>query len=310
MDKPSISLGITVYANPDRLARLLHNLEWSGIPASLKIRVFEDPHDDVSSTRYRELCRQHNVSYYRMPSWGCMHKIGQFAVMNSPEDWFIYMPDDILVTKGYLQNIIDIISKYKDSSAGLFQVPYWNAHEYTPGWPGGNYKYLWQCSPESMLNFLASVPENDYWSKTKPRPYINVNGVGFVLRRQLWGEVGGFSPETWSLDEDISVRCWMYSRYNIFTMPGAPCIHLFGGTSQDGTQPKHQFHTMESWIKAWGADKTGIGSLCYDAQKTLGKFTHDIDTLPMREKAYFFDEANTDRINAVMAATKSFRDSR
>lgn len=307
VDNPTVSMGITVYGNPGRLARLLTNLRWSGFPPQVNIRVFEDPYckgspaeRDAITSAYEDVCREHKLSFYRAPSWGCMHKIGQWAVMNSPEDWFIYMPDDVLVTPGFVDSIVENIYKYNDSSAGLFQVPYWNAHEYPGGFPSGKKDYLWNCGYDEMKDFLTKVPCNKHWDhEGVPRPYINVNGVGFVLRRRLWEMVGGFSPDTWSLDEDISARCWMFSPYNIFTLPGPTSIHLFAGTTADGTQPHHQYHTMDSWIKSWGMNKGGTGKLCYAAGKVIGKFTHTIDTMPLRPCGYFHDANNESEINAV-----------
>jgi hypothetical protein len=314
MSQPTIAIGIHVYANPDRFDRLMQNILWSGVPADIKIRVFEDPKltdtNQEISKRYQKLCEKYNVSYYRAPSWGCIHGIVQFAVMNSPEDWFIYVPDDVLFTKGHFQGVVDHIYKYNHTCAGMFQTPYWNAHEYKPGWPSSDYKYLWTIPIEKANKFLETVPENPHWSHEDKMPYlyINVNGAGFALRRKVWEEVGGFSPKTWCFDEDIAVRCLMYSRYHIFAIAGKPSIHLFAGSTLDGTQPQHQFSTLESWIKAWGMDKTAICKLSDLAQMPPeGRRPNDINDLPMRKCGLFFDKDKENIVNEALAATGTVR---
>jgi hypothetical protein len=141
-----------------------------------------------------------------------------------------------------------------------------------------------------------------------PYLYINVNGAGFALRRKVWEEVGGFSPKTWCFDEDIAVRCLMYSRYHIFAIAGKPSIHLFAGSTLDGTQPQHQFSTLESWIKAWGMDKTAICKLSDLAQMPPeGRRPNDINDLPMRKCGLFFDKDKENIVNEALAATGTVR---
>lgn len=270
LDFPSISCGITVYGNPPRLRHLLSNLRWSGIPEEITFRVFEDPKDRETSLEYEKICEEYKVPYYRAPSWGCMHRIGQFAVLNSPEDWFIYLPDDVLLTKGHLANIVQSIYDYHFTSVGAFQTPYWNADELVEKYQivGPKDKNeLWRVTGFSVLN---GYPENPYWSKCAPRIYVNLNGAGFILRRKAWELVGGFSPDTWCLDEDIACRIWYYTGYNIFTLPGPPLIHYFGATSADGTQPDHKFWTGEAWEKAWGMDKKETHRLIRLAMEDAG----------------------------------------
>jgi hypothetical protein len=256
---PTVTIGITVFHNPMRLRKLLQVLDHQGqldAFGAVPVRVFQDPWDKYpeDDKMYARICRDANVEYHRLPHWSCMQGSIQFAVEHSPEDWFIYLPDDVLPAKGALDSAIKWCSTYDPAPVGAFQIPYWNADE-LPSPPWQHKDEMWTMD----ISWLAKVPRNPHWDGTakpntggRPYPYVNLNGAGFALRRSTWKAVGGFSPLTWCLDEDMGAKIWLRTPQIIVTAPGPCFVHYMGGSND---HPPHEFWTKKAWLAAGWPEK-------------------------------------------------------
>lgn len=252
---PSVAIAITVFRDASRLDTLLNNMRWSGWP-DIPTYVFEDPFEADRkgvSNDFAAVCDKYNVPLSTAPFWGCMHGIIQFAMENTKEDWIIYIPDDVLFTRGGLWNEYMGVLAYGREFIGGIQAPYWNADELvTMG-----------IIPHKKVMYEGWVPDgvgqNPHWNWFGvPRKYINLNGAGFSLNRELWRGMGGWSRHTWRLDEYAGYKAWQLGMACI-TLPGPPRVHYFGGATH--LMPEHEdYSSVENWKKATGGTPTETGN--------------------------------------------------
>lgn len=252
-----VAIGITTYRNPARLRKLLRNIEWAGRP-DLFVYVVEDrsPHDDSEemTKSYREVIREFPwINYFTTTlEWGCMQGSIEYLMKISQAEWMIYVPDDVAFTKGGLWNEYAGILTYGREWMGGIQAPYWNATDLT-----SEREEIWDAE------FLKRVPQNQHWNANGlPRKYVNLNGAGFSLNRELWKEMGGFPSVTWRLDEYAGYMAWKLG-FAVVTLPGQPRVHYFGGATPLMPQNAPGFHTVEAWKEATGGTPEETGAETY-----------------------------------------------
>jgi hypothetical protein len=244
----SVAIVITVFRNPERLSGLLDNMKWAGLP-DIPVYVFEDPspgedRDEVYD-QYQAVCDLHQVTHFTMLNWGCMQGIIDHAFRHTTEDWLIYVPDDIRFTRGGLWNEYAGVLTYGRDWVGGIQAPYWNATDLVSMGAIPGREAMWHNEA------LEGIPQNPHWNGFHvPRKYINLNGAGFSLSRDLYNRMGGFPQCTWRLDEWAGYQCWQQGKACI-TLPGPARVHYFGGAT-----PKlpgaTNYHTVAAWQQATG----------------------------------------------------------
>lgn len=238
--RSQVGIVITTFRSPARLSALLANMQWAGVPHGVPIRVFEDPSpfDDADEVhgRYKRICAEHGLDYYRAPYWCCMHGIIDYAFSLTTEDWVIYVPDDIRFTEGGLVNEYNGILAYGADFVGGIQAPYWNEHDLVAA----------GVSPMD----LSKIPRNPHWEGS-PRAYINLNGAGFAMSRKLYRIMHGWPAATWRLDEWAGWQAWKNGMV-ILTLPGPPRVHAFGGSTHLMPPKAAHFADEDAWAKATG----------------------------------------------------------
>lgn len=255
----NVAIAITVYNNPARLAALLDNMRWAGIP-DIPLYILEDPckRGQDTSNDYKAICLEKigdlDYIFQTAPEWGCMQGIIDFALRATTEDWIIYVPDDVLFTRGGLWNEYAGVLTYGRDFVGCIQAPYWNAHDLVAMKVMPHREAMYQgWMPDK-------IPRNPHWDgEDLPRKYININGAGFSISRRLYDAMGGWPKCTWRLDEWAGYQAWKQGMCCI-TMPGPPRIHYFGGATPD-MPAGLGFHTVEAWQMATGGltpEQTGI----------------------------------------------------
>lgn len=271
------AIAITTFKNHLRLNGLLENMRWSGLP-DIPVYVFEDPTptDERAkvSDRMAAVCDTFSVPLHTAPKWGCMQGIIQFALANTKEDWIIYVPDDVLFTRGALWNMYAAVLTYGREFVGGLQTPYWNADELAD----------LGLMPHKDCMYAGwmprDIPQNKHWNAAGvPRIYVNLNGAGFAINRKLWKVMGGWPAQTWRLDEYAGYKAWMHGMVCL-TVPGPPAVHYFGGATPEMPAEKPDFSSEAAWVEATGLTPQQSGEVCREKMRKI----------PAREGDATFDE--------------------
>lgn len=236
----SVAVNIHVYRKPKVLGYLLDNIKWSGWP-DVPIRVFEDPspfEDRRNITEaYQEICNEWKVPFETANEWGHMRGVSEFAMKRTSEDWIIWVPDDVIFTRGGLWNEVAGVLTFGKPFIGGIQMPYWNSQDLSANGllpvdpkPNGD---QWPFKSLMLKGWKPeNVPRNPYWDAYGlPRCYANFNGAGFAINRILWKRMGGYHPVTSRLDEYAGFKAWQLGM-PVITLPGPPRIHYFGGSAE------------------------------------------------------------------------------
>ena len=288
----TVSIALLTYAHPEWLRDCLESMDRWGRP-QVPIRVFQDaPPSPEVAVEYRALCQEYGLPLTTLHTWGCIHGNAQQALMHSPEEWVLIVADDNLFTPGCLQNMLRWIEKAHETSAGLLQVPIWHAVE-------APFDFQACLRDKSRL---AEVGPNPHWRGEEPLQYIAVHGSGFAVRRNLWLEVGGFTPSTWCWDEDLSAKTWFFTGYRIFQVPGPGTLHGRPGEVGCRPQPYHDYGHAVGWERGWRIGREECGKLMRLAMEESGD-----DGLPLSQagprRPYF---AGQDAFPLVPSATPRF----
>lgn len=267
-----IAVVIPSYKGVSRLTALLTSIADYDPTAfnEAEFHVFEDPcgHKGVSDS-YDQVGRIFPIEVHHLKKWSNMHGAAQAAFEQVEADWIIYLGDDVLVTPGALSNMIFFLRENVLQSIALVQFPYWNVHDLSSDQTereyGGPALLTSKYDMYSIgLEWLTDVPRHKHWDgEGFARAYVNVNGVGFAARKDVWEAVGGFCLETWCLDESISVRVWLRSPRGIVCLPGPPLVHFFAGASLS-SPPKHDLNTEAAWVRGMKMSKQEAGRLSYE----------------------------------------------
>lgn len=273
---PTIEFVVPSYNGVWRCNRLLDSVAFYDPQAfDYKWTIYEDPcRVPGVDTGYDFLTRKYAVQVEHIPTWSNMHGAARYALERSSCDWVVYLGDDVLVTPYALSDLIRLL-RCDPRTVGLVQIAYWNAHDLSAGGYDGKgarehggvelFKTKDDMYSLPIESWIHRVPRNSHWDgEGYPRPYVNVNGVGFAIHRETYESVGGFAEGTWCLDESISVRTWLDSPRGVVCCPGAPVVHYFGGAAVTNP-PAHDLYTNEAFEKSMGMTKEEAGVRCYAA---------------------------------------------
>lgn len=256
----SVGMVINTFRNPARLAGLLDNMAWAGIP-DIPLYVFEDmtPGQEGNEIHLQYLNvlndKMHllpkGYQFNRTKQWSCMQGLIDFSFQQTHEDWIIYIPDDVMFTRGGLWNEYAGILVYGREFVGGIQAPFWNAQDLVQM---GVF-----TSKEDTYKHHDYLPQNPHWnSPGVPRKYINLNGAGFSMSRKLYETMGGWPHCTWRLDEYAGYKAWTNGMVCI-TLPGPPRIHYFGGATPLMPEPHPDYSSVENWVRATGKTPSEAG---------------------------------------------------
>lgn len=270
----SIQLAITTFGNPERLTKLFTAFDMVNWPPC-EVYVVEDPSNEVVHDGYVDLSRRYGVPLITMPEWGCMQGSAEAALEHATADWVVYWPDDALPTVGCVDNLIQwatvfSLPEHSGWKVGAFQTPYWNYQTDDGLYPGRHR----DTALNSDQRWLLGVPHNPHWYG--PAYYVNVNGAGFVVRREAWKAAGGFPTKTWCLDEHLSCKLWLATDYSIVTIPGPPAVHVGGMATPDMHRLGHahlRCATNDGWLDEWCESKDSLGEKCRMRMKVEAKRT-------------------------------------
>lgn len=247
-EPPSLCAAITCFAEPFRSRALLEEIEAQGGPGEFRLEAFEDPSAKATSAEFKTLFDSHGVPLKTRGEWGCMQGVADFAFQEVEADWILYLPDDVLPTPGYFEWVARWMRTLPPEVGGL-QTPYVNFCDLFPEKPN-NAMYA------PNRSWLREVKWNPHWYG--PCMYLNMNGAGFAIRKDVYRKVGPLDLRTWCLDEWLSWKLMTETEYVVMCVPGPPTVHQGGASTiaQHALGLAHKRHsTIDGWMDAIGKPK-------------------------------------------------------
>lgn len=119
--RPRVAVSILSYDRPTTLAMLLEDVRRDGSDFNLAIRVFDDASREPSVIR--RICRKHGaqlaVAHRHLGKerhWRFVNEELQ-ALKDETADWFVFLPDDVYLTKGFFDEAFRIWGQITDPVA-------------------------------------------------------------------------------------------------------------------------------------------------------------------------------------------------
>ncbi len=150
-------------------------------------------------------------------------KANNIGVKNARGEYIVFLNNDAIVSKGWLQALLDVMS---DNSIGV-----------------SGSKLLFYDFPEKINSAGANIVFNgggyDIGFMEEDRGQYNITtergavcAASMMLRRDEFLRLGGFDDSYFMYFEDIDL-CWRYwlSGYRVVYVPDSVVYHRFGGTT-------------------------------------------------------------------------------
>ena len=205
------SLVIITYNSAEYIPRLFDSIRRQTIFDDLEVLVL----DNLSSDNSAELCRQHSANWPRpaivLPqgknhgfavatNFGVAHANGKYICSMNADTW---MEPDCLEQ---LLNAIEI----SGSVAGCTTQASLNSDEIVPSAPMG-----------FDIFGRPTWSESDHIGECEKQgwhPFFMVAGAAFVVRRDVWDQIGGFDHEhfMYAEDDDISWKLWLAGYQSVY----------------------------------------------------------------------------------------------
>jgi len=245
----TFSIAIPSFEGSHRVDALLLSIDrfskWDGEivvceDKSPRPQPIEDPYRIVIA-KWKQ--RFPGLRLVKLKEWGNMQGASQKAVEQCSGDIIIYLSDDTIIS----QNTLEYITYFWTHNdierlhCGLQRIAVRNA-----------------CDIPGLREQFYSIPllawHDNSFTPDVERPHIcpGVHGSGFVVRKDVFKEVGGFNPNFLMLDEDLSVRVMTKTDQVSYALPNPALLH-YGAAAQAGSHGVvDTVNHYEECEKAWG----------------------------------------------------------
>ncbi|HEX6335104.1 MAG TPA: glycosyltransferase family 2 protein [Flavisolibacter sp.] len=160
------------------------------------------------------------------------------ALRSVQADYYALLNSDVEVTAGWLEPIIDLLEQDKRNAACQPKIRSFNRpdHFEYAGAAGG-----WIDAfgyPFSRGRIFDTV-EKDSGSYDEPRQIFWASGAAFVVKSNVYHELGGFDNFFFAHQEEIDL-CWrmQLEGYRVFCQPRSIVYHVGGGMLPQGNARK------------------------------------------------------------------------
>tara|TARA_Y100001968_G_C19395054_1_gene737785 strand:- start:153 stop:1229 length:1077 start_codon:yes stop_codon:yes gene_type:complete len=244
MEKINKKIGIFIlnYNGLKWIKKNLHNIILNSPQATITI-IDNNSHD--SSIEYvKSTFPSVNIVEHRK-NYGFAKGYNKVLLKNVDLDYFVIMNNDIMVTKNWINPILDLITK---QNIGIVQPKIMNSQqrEYFDyaGGAGGFIDILGIpfCKGRIMNNM-----EKDSGQYQKNTNIFWASGCCFMIDRFLFQDLNGFDEDFFMHQEEIDL-CWRAQSLNkeIYYCAESTIYHHGGGTLQVNNPTKHYYNHRNS----------------------------------------------------------------
>jgi len=239
-----------------RVASLLASIAKNTLIEIPRIVVCDDGSDNTGAQQLVRLAaQQYGAEYFVADCWGGVSANYNQGVRRCGTKWVICLSDDTIVTRNWLLPMIRFLK--------------WNSHLDIgqAGWPC---VFGYQLVAANILlskedfyfTALDDLDPLDVYPLNEDRmtfaPFLrgNCTGPAFVVRRDIWEQMGGFPEDLYQPDEFYAWWVWTHTDGVCVQVPAPPILH-YGGASSWGFHAEEELSPYKTCNAAW-EKRTGV----------------------------------------------------
>lgn len=153
-------------------------------------------------------------------------------------DYYLLLNSDIEVTEGWLERLTEFMESHPECGACAPKIKSFQRREYFEhaGAAGGyvDHYYLPYCRGRVLDRVEVDRGQYDH-----PVKCFWVSGAAFMVRSEIWGELGGLDDSFFAHMEEIDL-CWrmQLSGWEVWAVPDSTVFHVGGGTLPNNSPGK------------------------------------------------------------------------
>jgi len=240
MEKINKKVGIFIlnYNGLDWIKKNLQNIKTNS-PRS-KITIIDNDSNDDSINYIKANFPEVSVVKHSK-NYGFSKGYNKVLLKNVSEDYFVIMNNDVMVTKKWLDPILELIQK---KEIGIIQPKIMNSTKTSlfdyAGAAGGFIDILGiPFCRGRIMNYI----EKDVGQYQKNENIFWASGCCFMIERELFQKLNGFDEDFFMHQEEIDL-CWRAQSLNkkSYYCAQSTIYHHGGGTLQDGDPLKYYYN--------------------------------------------------------------------
>lgn len=217
----------------------------SSIPANYPVVVSTDSIDAKDVQLDAEVASYHGADIVHCAPWGGRAKNAIHCMQKTSWEITLFLCDDVWL---FPETCMDALRWFITFERHYIPV----ASVCVPGWETYREHEKWGFSawPQCLLEpwRFEAVPPNPQFMRG-PSLYKNPFGACFVINREAYDELGGFSPNYWAHDDVWNHKVWLSQKWVSAGYPGRGYMHL-------GAQSWHHGESAE-YVREF-KDATGM----------------------------------------------------
>lgn len=228
---PKVSIIIPVYGNASLTIECLASIQSASVTTSYEIIVADDASMDQTPEFLKlvngiKVHRNVENKGFLLNCNGALHlAVGEYVV---------YLNNDVQVTDGWLDGLLDVFSRHRNVAAAGPKIVYPSGHLQEAG-------VAFKCDGSADMVGLNDNPHAPRYEYERPVDYCS--GACLMVRRDILVRLGGFSEEfapAYCEDADLCLRI-IQSGYKIYYTHNSKVVHhLSRTTAAYGQQKKLQ----------------------------------------------------------------------
>lgn len=221
-------------ASNGRLSTLL-----STIPENYPVTVASDGIGDEASADSR-VAAAHGARFSHLKEWGGRAANAIHAMQAQTHRVVLFLNDDVWLSPECVLSALRWFHVLREAGLPLASLacPGWETVSLhaDPNWAKWSYSSWQQCLDEPHR--FNAIPPNPAFN-LGPRLWKNPFGACFVINREAYDDLGGFTPHYWAEDDVWNHQVWTSERWVSAGYPGRGYMHL-------GAQSWHHGESQES----------------------------------------------------------------
>lgn len=234
-----------------RVHRLLKSIRESNFPPNVKISVFDDGSEaSLAQDSVRQVCEEWGADYSLAPFWVGVSGNYNRACGMLYTKWVALISDDQIVSPYFFSPMHYFLLHNSHVNLGMVGWSVIFADDLVVNKVLAKKDDFYRKTDWLSYPFKDEIYGSKWGCNGVPRPRGHSSGSAFVLRRELWEQMGGFYEKIFQPDEDFGDWVWNSANAVCVQLPTPPVFHYGGGSSfGDHCEDDCYKHCHDNWVK-------------------------------------------------------------